>query len=239
MVVQGQKDTLPVTLDEMIYHSKAVRRGAPNISIIADMPFMSYQTGFKDGVANACKLFKESGVDAIKLEGADIQTLDQIQRLTEIGVPVVGHVGLTPQSYQTLGGYKVQKDLEKIRKETIEITKRGAFAVVLEMVPESVGKSLENFKVKKNRQTSEDILIYYSGEEIPVISIGIGAGRYTSGQVLVLNDLLGMNSEFHPKFLKKYANLEEIIFNAVNLYHEEVKEGKFPALENVFSPIEK
>lgn len=245
MVIQGHKDTIPVTLDDMIYHSRAVKRGAPNVPIIADMPFMSYQTGFKEGIANACKLFKETGVDAIKLEGADIQTTDQIQRLTEIGIPVVGHVGLTPQSYQVLGGYKVQKNEADIFNDAIRLAQHGAFAIVLEMTPEKVGYDLQSKTIQYVQKRSELLASISSNPDIkryiqtPVITIGIGAGRYTSGQVLVLNDLLGMNSEFHPKFLKKYANLEETIKEAINSYDKDVKERNFPALENVFSPYDK
>ncbi len=217
MVIQGHKDTIPVTLDDIIYHAKAVKRGAPNLPIIVDMPFLSYQVGFKEGILNACKLFRETGADAIKLEGADQQTLSQVERLTKIGIPVMGHVGLTPQSYQVLGGYKIQKNSTEIIKSAIALHEKGAFAIVLEMTLEEVGKNLAN-----NR----------SG----IITIGIGAGRYTSGQVLVLHDLLGMNEEFHPKFLKKYAQLEKIILEAVNLYNEEVKNQSFPSKENTFFP---
>lgn len=233
MVVQGHKDTIPVTLEDMIYHSKAVKRGAQNIPIITDMPFMSYQVGFKKGIENACKLFKETGIDAIKLEGADIQTLDQIQRLTEIGIPVVGHVGLTPQSYQVLGGYKVQKDINKIKQEAIEIANRGAFAIVLEMTPEVLGVNLQNLQVSTKISQVASVSV-----DNPIITIGIGAGRYTSGQVLVLNDLLGMNEEFQPKFLKKYLNLEAAVKEAVNSYNRDIKEGNYPSLENVFFPVE-
>jgi 3-methyl-2-oxobutanoate hydroxymethyltransferase len=187
MVVQGHPSTLPVSLDEMIYHTKAVKRGAPDKFIIADLPFLSYQTSLQDGVFSAGRLIKETNADAVKLEGADPLSLSLVKRLTEIGIPVMGHLGLTPQSYQTLGGYKVQgktpQTAEMIFKSSLALEEAGAFSIVLEMIPEELGTSIS--------------------KKIHIPTIGIGAGRSTDGQVLVIYDLLGMNPEFTPKVLKK------------------------------------
>ncbi|WCL49220.1 3-methyl-2-oxobutanoate hydroxymethyltransferase [Leptospira sp. GIMC2001] len=218
MVIQGHNSTLPVTLDEMIYHTKAVRRGAPEKFIIADMPFLSYQTSLEEGIRSAGKIMKESGADAVKLEGGNDDCFELVHRLVECGIPVMGHLGLTPQSYQTLGGYKVQaKDdasAEILLEDSMSLEEAGAFSIVLEMIPESVGKKVS--------------------EKIFIPTIGIGAGRYTDGQVLVINDLLGMNSEFTPKFLKKYADLSTTTKSAIQTYHEEVVGKKFPEEKNCF-----
>ncbi|MCG9873926.1 MAG: 3-methyl-2-oxobutanoate hydroxymethyltransferase [Leptospiraceae bacterium] len=218
MVIQGHSSTLPVTLDEMIYHTKAVKRGAPNKLLIADMPFLSYQTSLTEGIHSAGRLIKETNADAVKLEGSDKESLALVKRLVEIGIPVMGHLGLTPQSYQTLGGYKVQgKDsnsAEKMLKDSIALQEAGAFGIVLEMIPEKLGQEIS--------------------QAIQIPSIGIGAGRYTDGQVLVIYDLLGLNTEFTPKFLKKYADLGYTILNSVNTYHKEVVDKLFPEDKNIF-----
>jgi 3-methyl-2-oxobutanoate hydroxymethyltransferase len=217
MVIQGESSTLPVTLEDMIYHTKAVRRGYKGF-VITDLPFLSYQTSFEKGIESAGRILKEAKADAVKLEGADEFVLKQVERLSKIGVPVMGHLGLTPQSFQILGGYKVQgKDLEsrkKILKDAKNLQEAGAFSLVLEMIPENLAKEIT--------------------ESLKIPTIGIGAGRYTSGQVLVLQDLLGMNSNFNPKFLKKFTNLEEIVLLALNTYNSEVKKNLFPSQENVF-----
>ncbi|HMV43590.1 MAG TPA: 3-methyl-2-oxobutanoate hydroxymethyltransferase [Leptospiraceae bacterium] len=218
MVFQGNTSTVPVTLEEMIYHTKAVKRGAPDKFIICDLPFLSYQVSVEQGVMAGGRAMKETGCDAVKLEGANDIALETIRRLSSIGVPVMGHIGLTPQSYQVLGGYKVQgKDeasAQKILQEARQLTDAGAFSIVLEMLPESLGQKIT--------------------ETISVPTIGIGAGRYTSGQVLVINDLLGVNSDFKPKFLKRFADLNSIVKEALSTYHNEVKSGIFPSEENVF-----
>lgn len=218
MVIQGQSSTVPVTLDEMIYHTKAVRRGAPEKFIIIDLPFLSYQVSLEEGIRSAGKAMKESGADAVKLEGGDGDSLELVYRLVEIGIPVMGHLGLTPQSYQTLGGYRVQgKDEEsagQIFRQSIELQSAGAFSLVLEMVPESLGEKISG--------------------ELQIPTIGIGAGRKTDGQVLVIHDLLGMNSEFTPKFLKKYSDLETSIRTALQSYHEDVKTHQFPEEKHIF-----
>lgn len=218
MVIQGESSTLPVTLEDMIYHTRAVRRGYPKGMIVCDLPFLSYQTSLEKGLESAGRIMKESGADAVKLEGADEIVLQQVTRLTAMGVPVMGHLGLTPQSFQVLGGYRVQGKEEESKKKmiqsAIDLQKAGAFSVVLEMIPESLGKDIT--------------------ETIGIPTIGIGAGRYTSGQVLVLQDMLGMNASFNPKFLKKFTNLEEIVLSALNTYHSEVKNKLFPGEGNHF-----
>lgn len=218
MVFQGNNSTMPVTLEEMIYHTKAVKRGAPNKFIICDLPFLSYQISVEQGVSAGGLVIKETGCDAIKLEGATDIALQSIRQLTEIGVPVMGHLGLTPQSYQVLGGYKVQgkdeKTADKILQDAIALEKAGAFSIVLEMLPESLGEKIT--------------------KAISIPTIGIGAGRHTSGQVLVINDLLGIAADFKPKFLKRFADLHSIAKQALASYDREVKQGSYPAEENVF-----
>lgn len=218
MVFQGHNSTLPVTLEEMIYHTKAVKRGAPNKFIICDLPFLSYQVSVEQGVSTGGIAIKETNCDAVKLEGATEIALQTIRHLTEIGVPVMGHLGLTPQSYQVLGGYKVQgkeeKAAGKILNDAIALEKAGVFSIVLEMLPEVLGEKIT------------------SALSIP--TIGIGAGRHVSGQVLVINDMLGLNANFKPKFLKKYADLHSITKQALTSYNKEVKEGIFPSEENTF-----
>jgi 3-methyl-2-oxobutanoate hydroxymethyltransferase len=218
MVIQGFNSTVPVTLDEMIYHTKSVKRGSTNKYVICDLPFLSYHTSLENAVLSAGKVLKETEADAVKLEGASKNILEIINRLTDIGIPVMGHLGLTPQSYQTLGGYRVQgkdtKEAEKIYDDAHALEKAGVFSIVLEMIPSSLGKKIS--------------------ESLTIPTIGIGAGVDTDGQVLVLYDLLGMNNDFDPKFLKKYANLEEIIKNSLNTYHEETINSAFPKPENSF-----
>jgi 3-methyl-2-oxobutanoate hydroxymethyltransferase len=218
MVVQGHDSTLPVTLDEMIYHTKAVKRGCSNKYIITDLPFLSYQTSLEVALTSAGKVMKETGADAIKIEGGGYRNLEVIRNLTEMGVPVMGHLGLTPQSFQVLGGYKVQgkepKHAEKILQDAIEIQNAGAFSLVLEMIPEELGEAIS--------------------KSLNIPTIGIGAGSKTDGQVLVLYDLLGMNPDFSPKFLKKYLNLAESIENALNQYTFQVQSSTFPGKENSF-----
>ncbi|GBF51097.1 3-methyl-2-oxobutanoate hydroxymethyltransferase [Leptospira ryugenii] len=217
-VIQGQSSTIPVTLDEMIYHTKAVNRGAPGKTVIADMPFMSYQISVEEGMRSAGRIMKETTADCVKLEGDSDLVLELTRRLTEAGVPVFAHLGLTPQSVHTLGGHRVQGKTEESQKRMLEKAKQlqdaGAFALVLEMIPESLGKEIT--------------------ESLQIPTIGIGAGRFTSGQVLVMQDLLGMNETFRPKFLKTFANLSEQIKTSVNLYHSEVEGRSFPSQEHTF-----
>lgn len=218
MVIQGHNSTLPVNLDEMIYHTKAVKRGAPDKFVIIDLPFLSYQTSLEEGIRSAGKAMKESGADAVKLEGGDGDSLELVYRLVEIGIPVMGHLGLTPQSYQTLGGYRVQgrdeKSSVKIANQSQALQDAGAFSIVLEMIPEVLGRKIS--------------------EELTIPTIGIGAGRHTDGQVLVIYDLLGMNPDFTPKFLKTYSNMGETVRKALQDYHEDVTGKLFPGDVHVF-----
>ncbi|MBE7412502.1 MAG: 3-methyl-2-oxobutanoate hydroxymethyltransferase [Leptospiraceae bacterium] len=219
MVIQGNESTLPVTLEEMIYHSKSVRKGSPDKCIVCDLPFLSYQVSIEEGIRSAGKVMKESGCDAIKIEGGGNYMFELTRRLNEIGIPVMGHLGLTPQSFQTLGGFKLQgKEIssqEKMKQDAIHLEKAGNFSVVLEMIPETLGE-----EITKNLSTSA--------------TIGIGAGRKVDGQVLVLYDLLGFGKDFHPKFLKKYASLYEVIKNALDNYSKEVESQSFPEEKNIF-----
>ncbi|MCB1189784.1 MAG: 3-methyl-2-oxobutanoate hydroxymethyltransferase [Leptospiraceae bacterium] len=218
MVFQGNSSTIPVTLDEMIYHTKAVKRGAPNKLIICDLPFLSYHISIERGIESAGKALKETNCDAVKIESNSEFILELTLRLVEIGIPVMGHLGLTPQSHNTLGGHKIQgreaDAAQKIAKGAVDMEESGAFAIVLEMIPEKLGLEITN--------------------SIEIPTIGIGAGRGTDGQVLVINDLLGVDSSFHPKFLKKYANLHSVVGEAIRNYDTEVKSRVFPSQDNIF-----
>lgn len=210
-VIAGYQTTIPVTVDQMIYHTEIVRRGVPSKFLIADMPFMSYHISIEDTLVNAGRIMKETGANAIKLEGGR-DFAATIEALVRASIPVMGHLGLTPQSVHKLGGYSVQGKGEDARKTIIEDAKilesAGVFSMVLEKVPEELAREIS--------------------EKVSVPTIGIGAGRYCDGQVLVLHDMLGMDSTFSPKFLKKYADLYEISKRAIQEYHEEVHGKKFP-----------
>lgn len=218
MVIQGNQSTLPVTLDEIIYHTKAVCKGAPDKTIVADLPFLSYQTSIEEGIRSAGRVLKETNASCVKLEGDSEFIIELTKRMTESGIPVFAHLGLTPQSVHTLGGHRVQGKTEAARSKMVrkarELAEAGAFALLLEMVPESLGKEIT--------------------ESIRIPTIGIGAGKYTSGQVLVMQDLLGLNEDFHPKFLKKFGNLAGPVKDAVNLYHREVSKREYPSEAHVF-----
>ncbi|ONF85671.1 3-methyl-2-oxobutanoate hydroxymethyltransferase [Leptospira santarosai] len=218
MVFQGNSSTLPVTLEEMIYHTKAVRRGAPDKFIIADLPFLSYQTSIEEGIRSAGKIMKETDCDAVKIEGGSDFICELVSILKQIGVPVMGHLGLTPQSVRVFGGHKVQGKGEesstKLLREAISLYESGAFSMVLEMIPADLGKRVSH--------------------EVGIPTIGIGAGPDCDGQVLVLNDLLGLDANFQPKFLKKFSDLHSIVKDAVENYHEEVRSGEFPGKEHSF-----
>jgi len=217
-VVAGFDSTIPVTVEQMIYHSQIVRRGAPSKFIVTDLPFMSYHVSVEDSLRNAGKIMKEGGCNAVKLEGGE-DFAPVVEALVKASIPVVAHLGLTPQSVHKLGGYSVQGREEDKRRIMISDAKKleeaGAFAVVLEMVPEDLAKEIS--------------------ESLSIPTIGIGAGRYCDGQVLVIHDLLGMNDVFSPKFLKKYANLAAVITEAANSYDEDVKKRHFPEEKHVFS----
>lgn len=217
MVVQGGGNTLPVTMDEMIYHCRSVVRGTERAQVVGDMPFMSYQASLEEGIRNAGRLVKEGGAEAIKLEGgADYAEL--ARRLVKIGIPVMGHIGLTPQSLHAMGGFKVQGRSQKQAKQLLDdaraLEQAGCYAVVLEGIP---------------RDLARDITAAVS---IP--TIGIGAGVHCDGQVLVIYDLLGMNEEFRPKFVKRYDNLAVRIRTAVEQYITEVRNEQFPDEEHSF-----
>ena len=218
MVCLGYEDTLSVTMEDMIHHTKAVSRGTKNALVVADMPFMSYQTSVYDSIVNAGRLIKEGRAQAIKLEGG-LEICDRILGITKASIPVMGHIGLTPQSVNVFGGFKVQgKDEENIKRlinEAIEIEKAGAFAIVLECVPEMVAKIIS--------------------KKLSIPTIGIGAGVNCDGQILVYQDMLGMYSDFTPKFVKKYDNLGEKIDIAFKSYINEVKDGVFPSKEHIFN----
>lgn len=217
MVCLGYEDTLSVTMEDIIHHTKAVARGAKNSLIVADMPFMSYQTSVYDAVVNAGRLIKEGHAQAIKLEGG-LEVCDKIEAIVKASIPVMGHIGLTPQSVNVFGGFKVQgKDemaAKRIIEEALAIEKAGAFAVVLECVPAKLAKIIT--------------------DKLTIPTIGIGAGVGCNGQILVYQDMLGMYSDFKPKFVKQYENIGEKINSALIKYIEEVKDGVFPAEEHSF-----
>jgi len=221
MVVHGYKGTVPMTMDQMIEHSEIVRRGAPNTFIVGDMPFLSYQTSVEDAIYNAGRFFKEAEVDAIKLEGG-LRVIKQIEGIVNAGMSAMGHIGLTPQSSGQLGGFKAQgrtaETAMDVIKDAVAIEKAGAFSLLLEAIPPEVGKIIT------------DML------QIPVL--GIGAGVYTDGQVLICGDVLGMFEAFTPKFVKKYANLSEAIEKAFREYIDDVKTGKFPEEKHCYRMID-
>jgi len=210
-VVLGYPNTLPVTMEEMLHHTRAVTRGCTRALVVGDMPFMSYQTGLDDAKRNAGRFLKEAGAEAVKLEGG-VTMAGVIRAIVDIDIPVMGHIGLTPQSVHRMGGYKVQGRDEKQRLQLLDdaraVQEAGAFSVVLEGVPSSLAREITN--------------------ELTIPTIGIGAGIDCDGQVLVLHDLLGMLGTFRPKFVKTYVNLDEIISKAVKQYVDEVRGRTFP-----------
>lgn len=217
MVMAGYGSTVPVTLDEIIYHAKSVRRGAPDAFMVVDLPFLSYHTGPDEAVKNAGRIMKETGANAVKLEGGE-DFCDEIWALVRASIPVMGHLGFTPQSVNVFGGNKVQgrgeAESEKMITDAKEVEAAGAFSLVLEMVPGSLASDIT--------------------KALSIPTIGIGAGASCDGQVLVISDLLGMNESFNPKFLKKYADLSSIILGSLEAYDREVKERIFPAEANTF-----
>jgi 3-methyl-2-oxobutanoate hydroxymethyltransferase len=218
MVVLGYDSTIPVTMEDMIHHSKAVRRGAGNTFIVVDLPFMSYHLSIKDTLINSARIMQETGANAVKLEGAD-EVIDHINALTRAGVPVVAHLGLTPQSVGVLGGYKVQGKSADAAKKLIDDAKRceeaGAFAVVLECVP---------------KQLAEQVSLALS---IP--TIGIGAGVEVDGQVLVYHDIITYGVDRVPKFVKQYTNVNELISSGLSAYVSEVRHKAFPEDKHSFT----
>lgn len=216
-VILGYEDTISVTMEDMIHHGAAVARGAKNALVVVDMPFMSYQTSVYDAVYNAGRIMKEGRAGAVKLEGG-AGICPQIKAITECGIPVVGHLGLTPQSVNAFGGYKVQGRDDAAAKKLIDdahkVEEAGAFAVVLECVPAKLAETISN--------------------ELSIPTIGIGAGNGCDGQVLVYQDMLGMFSDYVPKFVKQFANVGEIIKEAVKSYIDEVSDGTFPDEEHSY-----
>ncbi len=222
MTVLGYENTLPVTMDEMIHHTKAVVRGAKHPLIIGDMPFMSYNSSEREAILNAGRFMKEAGADAVKLEGG-ASVKETVKAIVRGGIPVMGHIGLTPQTISMLGGFKVQgKDAQaaqKIIDDALALQDAGAFSVLLEAVPAPIAKMVT--------------------ERLTVPTIGIGAGVYCDGQVLVVHDMLGLFDRFTPKFAKKYVNLSEVILKALDAYKEEVVKGEFPTDQHSFHIDEK
>ena len=216
-VILGYEDTLPVTMEDIIHHTRAVARGAKNALVVADMPFMSYQTSVYDAVKNAGRLIKEGGAAAVKLEGGASVT-EQISAIVKASIPVVGHIGLTPQSVNVFGGHKVQGKSEESARQIIEdakaVERAGAFALVMECVPAKLAEVIT--------------------KTVSIPTIGIGAGAGCDGQVLVYQDMLGMFSDFCPKFVKKYADVGEMMKEAFEQYKNEVQSGAFPTQEHTF-----
>lgn len=217
MVVLGYDSTVPVTMDDMIHHGKAVKRGAEDTFIVIDMPFMSYHLSRRDTLLNAARLIQETGANAVKIEGAD-DVIEQINCLTNAGIPVMAHLGLTPQSVGVLGGYKVQgkssDEAKRLMDSALKCQAAGAFAIVLECVPMQVAKEVS--------------------KRLDIPTIGIGAGSETDGQVLVYHDLITYGVDRVAKFVKQYANVNEAISLAIDQYISEVKMGAFPEMKHSF-----
>jgi 3-methyl-2-oxobutanoate hydroxymethyltransferase len=211
MVVQGHDSTLPVTLDEMIYHAEMVGRAVEHALLIVDMPFPSFHLGTHRAIENAGRILKESRCQAVKLEGG-VEQADTIAGLVSAGIPVMAHCGLRPQSIHTLGGYKVQRDEQQLMADARAAQDAGAFAIVLECIPRELAKKIT--------------------EHVSIPTIGIGAGADCDGQVLVLHDLLGITSGYMPRFAKAYADLKTEITQALTQYRDEVRSGAFPANEH-------
>lgn len=217
-VILGYEDTISVTMEDMIHHTSAVARGAKNALVVADLPFMSYQTSVYDAVVNAGRLMKEGRANAVKLEGGE-EVCPQITAITKAGIPVMAHLGLTPQSINAFGGFKVQGKTsgaaQKLLDNARAVERAGAFAVVLECVPYKLAEIVTR--------------------ELKIPTIGIGAGAGCDGQVLVYQDLLGMFSDFTPKFVKKYANIGSIMKDAFKNYIEDINKGEFPKQEHTYN----
>ncbi len=218
MVVQGRENTLAVTMDQMLYHTEMVSRACTRAMIIGDMPFMSYQGALSDAVQNAGRFLKEAGAHGVKLEGgADVCKV--IRAIAQAGIPVQAHVGLTPQSVHQMGGFKVQRDEDRLIQDALDVENAGAFSVILEGIPSQGIPSLIAQKIT---------------EKLTIPTIGIGAGEHCDGQVLVLHDMMGINDEFLPKFVKKYAEIAEVTRKGIKEYINEVKQGTFPSDEYAY-----
>ncbi|MGL4522298.1 MAG: 3-methyl-2-oxobutanoate hydroxymethyltransferase [Bacilli bacterium] len=217
MVVLGYDSTISVTVDDMIHHARAVRRGAPDTWTVVDMPFMSYHISMEDSLRNAKRIIQETGAQAVKVEGAE-EVVDVIRRLTHAGIPVVAHLGLTPQSVGVLGGYRVQgktkEEAEKLLSDSLAVEAAGACMLVLECVPEEVATHIS--------------------EQLNIPVIGIGAGAHTDGQVLVYHDIIGYGEHRMPKFVKNYSSVKQPIVEGLSAYVDEVRTRKFPTSDHTF-----
>ncbi len=217
MVVQGLENTLPVTMDEMIYHTKMVSRSVQNAMVIGDMPFMSYQVSVNNAVQNAGRFIKEGGAQAIKIEGGD-EILDHVRTIVKAEIPVMAHIGLTPQAIYRMGGFKVQGRSEETKKllidDALKLEDTGAFSLLLEAIPYDLAKDIT--------------------EKLTIPTIGIGAGPFCDGQILVLHDVLGLFDRFVPKFVKRYANLKDDALAAIKKFKEDVENTVFPSEKESF-----
>jgi 3-methyl-2-oxobutanoate hydroxymethyltransferase len=220
MTVLGLDSTVPVTMEDMIHHIRPVVRGALNAMIVGDMPFGSYNVSREQGITNATRLMKEGGCDVVKLEGGT-EVAETVRAIVDAGCPVMGHIGLTPQTTSKLGGFKVQgKDVAAVKNlldSALALEAAGAFSLVMEAIPEQVGKLITR--------------------KLRIPTIGIGAGRYCDGQVLVFHDMVGLFEKFLPKFVKRYANLGPEVVKALETFKQETKEGSFPSDEFVFGGV--
>ena len=218
-VIQGHRTTLPVTVDHVVYHLQAVGRGLSRAHLVGDLPFMSYQASVDEAVANAGRLVKEGGAEAVKLEGG-AEFADVIRKIVRAGIPVMGHIGLLPQSVHRMGGYVVQgrseEQAKKLLEDALALEEAGCYSIVLEGIPGELAAEITR--------------------RLSIPTIGIGAGPSCDGQVLVIYDLLGLDPGFAPKFVKRYLQLHEDVVRAVSTYLKEVKERKFPAEEHTFGP---
>lgn len=218
MVILGYESTIPVTIDEMIHHTRAVVRGTKRALIVGDMPFMTYHTNVSDALRNAARFIQDGGAQAVKLEGGEV-VADKVKRLVECGIPVMGHIGVTPQSMHQLGGFKARgKTLEAAKgllKDAQILEEAGAFAVVLECIPASLSRLIT--------------------QKISIPTIGIGAGPDCDGQVQVISDILGLYTEFVPKHAKQYAKLSEVMRNAIEAYSSEVQSKVFPTSKESYT----
>ncbi|GIW81832.1 MAG: 3-methyl-2-oxobutanoate hydroxymethyltransferase [Gemmatales bacterium] len=214
MVVQGQPNSLSVTLEEVIYHTRLVARGVRRSLLVADMPFMSFQVSPESALQNAGRLIKEGGAHAVKVEGG-VRSAAAIQAIVSADIPVMGHIGLTPQSVRRFGGFRVQRDAQRLLDDALATQEAGAFAVVVECVPADLAEKITS--------------------TLKIPTIGIGAGVHCDGQILVTNDMLGLYDDIRPRFVKQYADLGSDIMSAVAAYCREVREGRFPSAEHSFS----
>lgn len=217
MMVQGHANTLPVTLDDVVYHTRAVSRGVQRAHLVADLPFMSYQASLEDGVRAAGRLLQEAGAEAVKLEGGE-EVVDLVHRLTRLGIPVMAHVGMTPQSVHQFGGFRVQGREDDSHRRILEgaraVAEAGAYAVVVESVPESLGREIT--------------------DTVSVPTIGIGAGPGCDGQILVMHDVLGLDPDWKPRFARRYAQLGQAAKAAFGAFVADVQQGTFPGPDESF-----